>query len=143
MTVFIPSTVLADNTHVVYTPLEPPTMPISDDMHFVGQHFSLQAYQEGELLTDFSFQNPITLTLHYPDTILIDGEMKPIDKLSLMLYKWKNDQWMDSARTCQPPSIHQLGADNTIIAKICGFSDFVLAGHEQKGYAVYLPLVLK
>jgi hypothetical protein len=74
------------------------------------------------------FEKPLTLTIHYTDTILTPG----LDESTLKLYYWDKGQnkWVDAGTTCPPADrFFDLDTtDNWLKVHICHLSQFSIGG---------------
>jgi hypothetical protein len=107
------------------------------DLAFAGHAFELEAYQNGIHQPDFTFEKPVTVTIHYSerDSRLIS------DKAQLKLYWHDGNIWRDAAATCTPTSSYiRDEIDKVLSVPICHLSRFALFGPTHR---VYLPLVLR
>ena len=97
--------------------------------------FVLFAYRNGTLNKGFVFSAPVTITVHYSDSIETMA-----DENLFSLYWWSGDVWQIAAQTCDPMSPYaQDEINNTIITAICYPGQFGLFGTHR----VYLPLVIR
>ena len=104
---------------------------------FAGHAFELAAFRGGNLLLGFSFEAPVTVTIHYSDR-----DVRVVsDESQLALMWWTGSGWEDAAQTCTPPSeyVRDLG-NNVLSVAICHLSEFALLG---PAHQVYLPLVVR
>ncbi len=131
---------VAKPTTLSYLPLENFPQPFPGWFSFADLAFSLDAYQSGTLMVDFTFAVPVTLTFNYSND-LVDG----LDEANLKLTYWDEnaETWYDVTETCSPSStyIRDL-AENRLSVPICHLSRFALfdIGIENK---IFLPLVLR
>ena len=102
--------------------------------------FTLAVYdQGGNLLNPFSFDQPVTITIHY-----LDSDVAVLQEDQITLYDWDTaaSTWVDAAQTCSPASAYTRDpANNTLSVQICHLSEFALLGSAL--HNIMLPLVDK
>lgn len=128
-TVMFPAGAVTATTTIVLTP----TVPIAGSaLAFAGHAFDMEAYQGGVRQPDFTFVQPVLVTIHYSqqDVRLI------ADENQLALYRWEGGAWADAACDAY---IRQL-SENWLTAPICRLSHFAFFGPTNR---IYLPLVLR
>ena len=76
-----------------------------------GHTFELSAHQNGELIPDFSFQAPVTITIKYSDLDV----MVVSDESQLALYRWTGTEWQEANQTCDPVPPSELDTTNNIL----------------------------
>jgi hypothetical protein len=134
----VPGGAVTETIALVFTPVETVTHP--SGFAFAGHAFDLEAYRDGEYLPGFTFQQPVTVTIHYGE-----GDVVGIDEATLVLNYWDGSTWVDAAATCTLPSTYDRHPEaNWLAVPICHLSRFALFG--QAGtieYNVYLPLVVR
>ena len=131
----IPAGAVDEAVSLAYIPRESTENP--DGFSFIGTGFELNAYQDGVLLEDYTFQTAISITLEYSDEDVVN-----IDESSLTLDYWDEtaERWVDAATTCDPASAYQrFPNDNYIVVEICHLSSFVLVGENQ--FLSYVPFI--
>jgi hypothetical protein len=104
---------------------------------FAGHAFEIAAFRGGHLVPHLSFNEPVTVTIHYSaqDVRLVSDENQ------LALWRWTGGGWEDAADTCDPPSTHHRNlADRVLSVPICHLSLFSLLGPTHQ---IYLPSVLR
>jgi len=128
----VPGDAVTIETTLVYTPLE--TATTLSGFSFAGHAFELDAYRNGVYLPGFTFEKPITITLHYSD-----ADVAGLDEDSLKLEYWNESTsaWGDAA--CGAYDRHP--DKNWLAVPICHLSQFALFGESE--YIIYLPLVLR
>jgi hypothetical protein len=132
-TLAFPSGAVTESTTIVLTPT---VASASGGFVFAGHAFDLEAYQESEPQSGFTFNEPVTITIHYSaqDVRLISNEN------DLTLRWWDGSVWQDAAETCDPPSTTVRDPPQGLLrVPICHLSRFALLGTTNR---VYLPLVL-
>jgi hypothetical protein len=134
----VPSQAVSEAIVLAYTPLVSPTMAYSQAWKFAGRAFRLDVYifTSGELLDDYSFQKPVTLTVEYSDTLL-----EGLDEYELFLEYWNGMSWEDAA--CGDYDRHP--EENWLAVPVCHLSEFSLFGPRERAmdYMLYLPLVAR
>ena len=134
VTIDVPSNAVDQITNLIYTPLEAPGQTAG--FSFTGNSFSLKIYQDGDILEDFTFNNPINIKLEYDE-----ANLSGISEEELILYYWDevNELWVDAATTCDPTSVYIRNIDEDWISvPICHLTTFALMVPERE---VYLPLL--
>ena len=91
-------------------------------------------------LLGFTFQRPITITIHYTDTDVLG-----IDEDTLRLYYWTGSVWQDGATTCVPVSNYTRDpVQNLLSVPICHLSRWNMGGAPiGSSRFIYLPVVLR
>ena len=134
----IPPGAVTRTTAITFTPILALTEPISPGLRFAGHAFDLDAYWDGQLLTGFTFETTVTVTIHYSD-----ADVKGLDEKTLKLYRWVTtppDGWqVVGARSGEGQTLDMVS--NVLIAWLHGLSRFGTLGANQ--YGLFLPLVLK
>lgn len=126
-TVQIPQNALTETTTMLYTAI--PTITPTAGLIFADHAFDLNAYRNEMILSDFSFEIPITVTITYAD-----ADVAGLDEANLALYYLDGAQWLDAA--CGP---YVRDLDNNLLSvPICHLSRFALLG---EGTAIFLPLI--
>jgi uncharacterized repeat protein (TIGR01451 family) len=128
-TISLPMGAVSATTTLILTPLPTATPPTG--FTFAGHAFSLEAYQGGTHLPGFTFQQPVTITIHYSDT-----DIAGLDETALQLEYWDGDQWLDAA--CGPYQRHP--DENWVAVPVCHLSDFALF---SQSYTIYLPTTMR
>ncbi|MDY7077986.1 MAG: hypothetical protein SXV54_13810, partial [Chloroflexota bacterium] len=138
-TVEVPAGAVTDTTTIVYTPVPSPTESITTGLRFANHAFDLEAYRNDVLLPDFTFEQPVTVTVHYSD-----DDVAGLDEDTLTLYYWDGSAWVDAATTCDPDSIYDRHPlDNWFAVSICHLTRWGAYGTEISQYPIFLPIVLK
>lgn len=133
--IVIPVGAVSETTTLVYNVLHNVVPP--DVQLFAGLAFSLEAYQEGVIVPDFTFEQPLDVTLNYSD-----GDVKGLVEETLTLYYWQGDVWVDASTTCDPASIYQRNtADNWLSVELCNLGNFGLFGKAANYH--FIPAVVK
>ncbi len=97
-TVEIPVGAVEETTLLRLEPSTPTSAPAT--FTSVNHTFVLEAIRDGDVLQDFVFAEPITITIEYTDADVAGLK----DETSLLLYVWDGSSWMDAAATCDPVS---------------------------------------
>ena len=126
----IPAGAVANETTLIYTPVLSVTPPTS--LLFADQAFDLNAYQEGGLVSGFTFSTPITVTLFYDDV-----DVTNLFEFGLGLYYWDGSAWSQEGITI----ISRDTANNRLTVTINHLSEFALFG--EIGHEVYLPTIIR
>jgi len=118
-----------------YAPLLQPITPITSPNIFAGRAFFLSAVENSTVLDEYTFQQPISLTLYYED-----GNF---DESSLVIkYADTSGTWQDIAQSCSEPNDYVRDPDiNKISILICHLSEFALV--QEAVLQRYLPIVIK
>jgi hypothetical protein len=91
----------------------------------------LDAFFTDQQVTGFLFDQPATLLMRYT------AEQAGLSEESMRLFTLQNNQWVDVAETCDPPSTYvRRPAQNELEVQICHLSPFVLA---EPANWLYLP----
>lgn len=134
-----PAGAVTQPTTLVYTPRQTGSPPARNDRAGAGvqawaQHaFDLEAFQGGSPVEGFTFQSPVTITIHYTDADVVN-----IDEDTLFLAAWDGDAWQPAA--CRPGE--RFSKVNRLVTPVCHLSRFALFG-EASGYPLYLPIILR
>jgi hypothetical protein len=102
---------------------------------FARHSFGLSALQGETALPDFTFGEPVTVTLRYrhEDVGVVSNEEE------LALWVWTEAGWADAATTCETPAGYVRDVvNNVLIVGICETGRFALFGPT---YQRYLPLI--
>jgi len=137
-TVQIPLGAVTTTTWLTLTPILVITETISPGLRFAGHAFDLDAYRDGQLLTGFTFETTVTVTINYSD-----ADVKGLDEKTLKLYRWKPGRQSWEAVGAQPEE-GQLPPDtenNRLTAWLHGLSHYGEMGVAK--YDTYLPIVFK
>ncbi len=122
----IPAGAVDTETTLVFQLLQTCEYALPEGKDFAGV-FTLDAYQDGELLSGFRFNQPVTISIAYP--------MNNWKESSLDLDYWTGSTWADDG--IQIVSIDQ--EQHVITATISHLSQFVLTGQHE--YKVILPVI--
>ena len=137
-TVTVPAEVVAEldeTIQLVYSPLDAPThalvttQAVTDSLMPAGHAFYLVATQEGAPLTDYTFTQPVTLTLSYKASV--------VNEDSLALYRWDSTEWTQEGIT----TVSLDKATNRMTVTLANPGEFALL---QAGAAkIYLPAIFR
>ncbi len=134
-TVALPASAVTQTLDLVLTPdTAPGSVPGSTPAGFALSQlgFTLQAFSGGIPLRDFTFNTPVTITLHYnPQTIgwLLESELR--------LFRWNGAAYEDAA--CGP--VLRDPEHDLLQVPICHLSAFALGG--VPWHTIHLPLLLR
>lgn len=127
----VPAEAVTQPISLLYTPLVTVTQP--GGWRFAGNAFELKAFLDGDNLPGYTFQKPVTVTLHYSA-----AEVIGISEDTLILQTWDGSAWVDAA--C---GLYQRHPDqNWLAVPICHLSRFALLGRAEET-KIHLPLVLR
>jgi hypothetical protein len=135
-TVSFPPDSQRPDTMFQFIPQEIPA-EATGSLRFAQNSFQLVALDSGgHPLDSFTFNSPITLTLHYSES-----DVAAVSEGLLKLYYWDKtaNSWADAATTCSPTSIYTRNlVANTLSVSICHLSEFALLGPPR---ALYVPVI--
>ncbi|HEX7973159.1 MAG TPA: bifunctional UDP-sugar hydrolase/5'-nucleotidase, partial [Anaerolineales bacterium] len=114
-TISIPSNAVTQTFTLAFSPIS--TKVNSQTFSFAGHAFDLDAYQNGSLVTGFTFAKPVTITIRYTD-----AEVKGLNENALMLNYWDGSKWADAACGAYDRSPDT----NTFSAPICHLTKFAV-----------------
>jgi len=126
----VPPGAVDEEITLVYTVVETPTVPA--DFAFAGHAFTLEAYQDGELLPDYEFGEPVTITIEYSD-----ADVQGLLEETLDLRYWTGAGWSTDGITLVERDVD----GNRVVFLVSHLSQFALIAVEQP--TVYLPLILR
>ena len=132
--IHIPRGAVSETTVLAYTAANTATAP--SGFVFASRAFELDAYRNGMVSPGFTFNVPVTVTMHYSET-----DLAGLDETTLRVFYWNSStsQWEDVATTCTPHSAYDRHPnENWLAITICHLSKFALFGQHR----MYLPLVL-
>ena len=102
---------------------------------FAGHTFRVDAYRDGQALSNLDFQTPVSVTIHYSD-----ADVQGLNEDSLTLRYWDGSMWSSSGITV----IERDMANNRFVATITHLSEFALFAQTQSvGSTIYLPAILR
>ncbi len=136
-TINIPTGAVSETVSLVFSEHESPLFAGPGGMLATGPFFDLEAYQDTTLLPKFTFLQPATITVSYPDS-MVNGLWEE----TLTLYYWDTaaNTWRDVAQTCTPPGVYTRDLPgNSLAVPVCHLSHFALFGEGR--YKICLPLV--
>jgi parallel beta-helix repeat protein len=144
-TLVVPPNVVSETTTVVLTQLDPGMLTTPPGLVAGGTALELDAYLDDELLTGFTFNAPVTLTLEYTDE-----DIAGIDESALQLYRYVCPN-PDSLWLCFWEVIGTRDGEgqtldtenNVLMAWLTGFSRFGTLSVKSEPVMVYLPLVMR
>ena len=133
-TLTVPPGAVASEITLVLTPtlVTPPA-----GFAFASHGFQLTAYQNGSALPNFTFNQPVNITLDYGDDDL--GSIN--HETSLALYWSVSTSWALAGDSCSPPAGSQLQIDqNRLQTAFCQTGRFGLFGDPKQ---LFLPFVAR
>ncbi|MCP4540728.1 MAG: hypothetical protein GY832_26620 [Chloroflexi bacterium] len=113
--IHVPAGAVTTPTTLVYTPVETATAP--SGFSFASHAFDLDAYRDGVLLPDFTFDEPVTLTIHYTE-----ADVAGLDEGTLDLRYWNGSAWATDGITL----VERNTAQNYVVFEIVHLSEFAL-----------------
>jgi len=134
-TVQIPPGAVTRTTEITITPILLPIEPIPPGLRFAGHAFDLDAYWDGQLLTSFTFETTVTVTIHYSD-----ADARGLDEKTLQLYRWVIPTWeVVGTRPEEDQALDMV--NNVLTAWLRGLTRYGEMGVIR--YDIYLPVVLR
>jgi uncharacterized repeat protein (TIGR01451 family) len=130
-TVQIPAGAVVTDTQLIFSPALTATGSPTPTFSFAGHAFSIDAYQDDELVPGMTFDTPITLTIEYDDDAVAG-----LDESTLVLSYWDGTKWTEEGITV----LNLDTENNRLIVTISHLTEFAMFGTDNK---VYLPLVLR
>lgn len=144
----LPNGAVTEETTLSFTALN---MSLGGPPNFVfaANAFRLDAFRDGQLLPDFTFDQPISVTLTY-----LDEDVAGLDEASLTLHHWDPDQrqWVDTACGGYVRKVDK----NRITVPICHLTEFATFASleaetvpdpdpeiDTTDIQIYLPTVIK
>jgi hypothetical protein len=113
------------------------TSILSPEQRSVIYAFRMQASQNGEEFTSFSFPSPISITLHYTETQIVG-----LNENSLQLYSKQAGGHLWERALCVGVEYVRNPNEDWLLAPICHLTEFALLGEPTlPSYQVFLPLV--
>ena len=133
----LPAGAVNEVTTLVLKPSTPSSTP--PNFGFVGNSFILDAFVNGNLLDNFTFNQPISVRIDYTDENI--AELIELE-LVLNYFDETTQQWVDAATTCTPPSTYTCNlAENYFIVNICHLTEFATFG--KKIVKFHIPIVIR
>ncbi len=139
-TIEIPDHAVDALTKIVYTEIgEEPSHTLSADFIFAGRAFMVQAYRGDEHLEDFTFQQPVTITMEYDASGMTEGEEQ-----ALRIYTRYHGVWQDVAeKDYQADTV-----EHTVQVQAHRTGEFMLMYVEEKQqveqqFIMLFPLIMK
>lgn len=126
----INATSVSQQTLLRYTELMTPTIRPSSGSAFAGHRFLLEAFQENNLVSELTFQPPLTLTLGYRDT-----HMNSLEEKQIRLYAWNGTEWTENESDVEydtEKNLVRLGVEH--------LGEYALF-YNKVYYVVHLPVV--
>jgi hypothetical protein len=133
----IPGGAVDAPTSLVYMAHNNPASASPAGLSFLGQAFSLNAYQNGAPQTDFAFLEPVVATVNYDPAYAAN-----VNENETKLYYWSTQEsmWRDVANSCEPASLY-VRQPGQVTVSLCHLTQFALFGPEQ--FKIYLPSILR
>lgn len=139
-TIVAPSGSVTQTITLKYYPLVSNANPPSEGME-TANAFRLNASINGVPQSTFSFVEPLTVTVSYTTTDIVNI----FDENSLALYYWDKEagSWIEAVETCPvAKQFKRLDIDQNLFeVSICHLTEFALMG--TKNNRVYLPSVMR
>lgn len=132
ISIVLPPGAVDQLTRLVYEFQE--TAPAATGNIKIGDHtFTLTAYQNGNELSDFTFQKPVLLVIDYSD-----AEVAGFDEnlLELFLYDEGTGEWSNEGITV----LSRDPDTNRIVVEVTRIAQFALGAAE---YTLYQPIIQK
>ena len=130
--IVIPAGAVSETVTVTLTPT---VSPNGGGYAFTGHAFNLSVSQGNGFLPAFTFNLPVTATIHYSDA---DISVITIEN-ALSFWWWNNPGWLEATQTCDPPGQYSRHLpENLITTPICQTGKFALYGPTQSSY---LPVI--
>ena len=134
--VHLPTGAVSETITLAYTDLGTlPTDPPSG-FQFGNQIFDLDAFHNDTLLENFTFQQPVTITLSYSDADVAD-----LDEASLTVryFDPKSNQWQTEGITIVERDLN----NNRITFTVTHLTVFGMFGSSETSFRSYLPFVVR
>lgn len=125
----VPAGAVSEAVTLLYAPLD---AAMGSPGFFASHGFLLEAHLDGELLSDFTFDIPVTVTIHYSD-----ADVEGLDEETLELRYWDGETWSTDGTTVVERDI----INNRLVVTLTHLSQ--LAMYARGEHSVYLPLILK
>jgi peptide/nickel transport system substrate-binding protein len=136
-TLEVPAGAVSETSEILFTPDVVVEESHPGGFRLGGRTFDLQVCQGGECIDDYTFDGPVTFTLHY-----MDADVWGLIENELYLYTWDGNAWVDAVVDCgwSLTAYGRYPDDNLLVVPLCHFSRFGLVGGTHK---IYLPLVMR
>jgi hypothetical protein len=128
VTVEIPVAAVSETVDLLFMEV-PDLTNLEPDQVFAGHGFNLNVFRNDEKAPSYTFQSPVTVTIAYTDTDVID-----VDENQLRLLYLDGQEWVDAA--CGP-YLRNPG-ENWIQVPICHLSLFGLFQYDTATGALYV-----
>ncbi|HHY54572.1 MAG TPA: hypothetical protein GYA08_03965 [Chloroflexi bacterium] len=140
VSVTVPAGAVAADVTLALQPLPMPVNAAPEGMGFGGLAFLLNAFVGGVQQQNFTFQQPVRVTVHYSDAAIAG-----LDENTLTLHDWNGTAWADAATTCTPTSTYdRQPATNQLSVNICHLTPYALMGPQRAPQPkVYLPVIVR
>ena len=137
VTVTVPAGGVAADVTLALEPLAAPVNAAPEGMGFGGLAFLLNAFVGGAPQQNFTFQQPVHVTVQYSDAAIAG-----MDESTLTLQYWNGTTWGDAATTCTPASVYdRQPATNQLGVDICHLTPYALMG--PASLELYLPVIAR
>jgi hypothetical protein len=111
----MPAGAVSESTSFGYGVTEPTEIPTN--LNYAGHGFVMNAYQDGQYVENFQFEQPVNVTIQYSDVDVVGMEED-----ALLLYYWTGSAWEEAA--CD---IYQrYPNENRLVIPICHLTQFAL-----------------
>ncbi|MDM8521226.1 5'-nucleotidase C-terminal domain-containing protein [Anaerolineales bacterium HSG6] len=127
--IVVPAGAVSESITLVHSPIVT-VSSVPSSFAPAGSAFSLDAFQNSSLQSDFKFDKPIIITLSYTDT-----DVAGKNESSLHLRYWNDSTWVDDGISCSTPANYQL------VCTIEHLSDF--ATFTKSSSQIYLPVITR
>jgi hypothetical protein len=134
----VPPGAVDEPVDLAYVPVYPPSHDTSP-LVSPGYAFSLTIEADYEVYDDYTFAQPVVITVTYED-----ADIEVMDESTFVLGIWDEytEEWMDAVTTCDPTSTYDQDLEaNTLSVEVCRVGEFALLGIRL--YDVYLPVVIR
>lgn len=137
-TIVVPPGAVTEDLDLVFTPVLAPTQLPLGRMGYTGEVFDLDLYRNGQLVSGVSFQEAISVTIHY-----VNADLVGRNEDTFKLYRWLAPWEMVGAQNGENQSLD--AAANLLTAHLMNLSRFSgqAALTASLSHRVYLPIVLR
>jgi len=131
----IPSGALEETSAIVFTPDTDVDERMPGGLFRSGKRFDLMVCPGDVCVEPYSFEDNLTLTLHYTD-----ADVQALIEDELYLYVWDGSQWVDIVQQCSAGGMPYIRdpAQNSLGVPVCHFSRFVMNG---EAHTQFLPIL--
>lgn len=137
-TIVVPPGAVTEDLALVFTPVLAPTQLPLGRMGYTGEVFDLDLYRNGQLVSGVSFQEAISVTIHY-----VNADLVGRNEDTFKLYRWLAPWEVVGAQNGENQSLD--AAANLLTAHLMSLSRFSgqAALTASLSHRVYLPIVLR